>query len=871
MNWLKKSVAVSLAFSLLLAQPLSAQSRRAAPPAASEAAEYNPGPNPETKMGKEVIDLFAEQPEYMLMADALMEEQKFRYIFGLMMTRIYSYDPNSVKIFVVGQDATHIAEAAKMPGTSGFGARVQSIGNYFGVDQGLATSNAFLSTIYGQYGAFDHFFVELDKNGKPQLRQSAFVSNSLWELANGEHSQIRSQRERFWEWMIKNNPQSLDLLLFFGGAARDSFGEFLRSRGFIVETKFDPERLKNVQVPATRNVGAGGNNTFAVPLTKDGKDVYEILMKDQLEPRHLRNGRPDYSKEEVRTMAVEALKAAGPRAIELMAFTGGGLFGSGVLTAAQLGGYDLSRVYRNERDRKAGRATNSLRGLVLSDGFIVDREIAFAVSPHPSSLSRMTDQAASLALKKAFAVLQKLKDETGWRVRPDRDSSGKLRVNRWDKGLDYEYGRADIRAGYFPFGAPADARVSRADAVRLDAQTILVGTREKRTPIDREELARVKQATPADAKDPNDLWSVRPRGEESRYVFDRGPGPEIAELLVNSIDQEALFRPKRGMKKVVKGRDVTFETHGIDAYNTKSWPGSGLFGFHRGQFDGSRALILADPHGIDELNTWRAMTGSRGQYLHGLMRDLGYGEEYLVLRTAPVTMDGATAEEWEYVRKHTEAYREAAIKRALQGGTIETIFTDGEVAKAEMERILKKLRLRDITVINIERDPADPSSGIREAGQAAKAEGIGRARARITGEKADIPASHLIYLSRISEGTGEGTVVKALGKALGAVRAIVTPDWVAEQVVIPRAETLASIEKIKRKFAELRLRVESQSLPEFFKSIRSDGSFETAQERRSERRRGRVVELSEARLQRFGAVPSRAGAAGSCRSAVSGF
>ena len=145
----------------------------------SQTWEYNPGPDPTTPMGRAFIDTYAELPEYMVMSDALMDDQKFRYIFGLMMTRTY-FNPNSCKILFIGQDATHIAEAAKQPGTSGFGGRVQSIGNYFGVDQGISTTNAFMSTIKGQYGDFDSVYIEKDASGNPQLKQSAFVDNDLW-------------------------------------------------------------------------------------------------------------------------------------------------------------------------------------------------------------------------------------------------------------------------------------------------------------------------------------------------------------------------------------------------------------------------------------------------------------------------------------------------------------------------------------------------------------------------------------------------------------------------------------------------------------------------------------------------------------------
>lgn len=47
------------------------------------------------------------------------------------------------------------------------------------------------------------------------------------------------------------------------------------------------------------------------------------------------------------------------------------------------------------------------------------------------------------------------------------------------------------------------------------------------------------------------------------------------------------------------------------------------------------------------------------------MEDFGLSDKYLVLKTVRVGMDGATAEEWDVVRKRTEKYREIAVQRAL--------------------------------------------------------------------------------------------------------------------------------------------------------------------------------------------------------------
>lgn len=779
---MKKFVCFMLVFGLVFQ---STNIAWAEPVYRTEYVNYNPGPDPATPEGRALVDILAEQPEYNLMSDAVLgkDDQKFRFAFGLMMTRT-RFERNAVKILFIGQDATHIAEAAKQPGTSGFGGRVQDIGNYFGVDQGVSTTNAFLSTIKGQYGSFDHFYIEMDENNRPQLKQASFVDNGLWSIANGTDSEIRLKREAFWEWMIKNNPESLKLMIMFGGAARDAWAEFLIARGATVGTRVDAEKMSTIRVPETELKHAGGNNEFPVPVDRNGRDIYEILVGRRL----------DYSNEQDQELAQRTLREAGQRAIDMMVFSGGGVNGSGILNPAQLGGYDLEDVVIN------GRKTNSIRGLVLSDGTVVRHDLAFTMSPHPSALSKMTPADASAALKKAFERLLPLKKK-GWVIEPDTDGSGRSLRNQWHEGVDYRYGRADISPSYFEFGTPDDRRAEYAAASRLDSQVIVAGSRD-RVSFDRSLIEFAKRAVPSQLPDARENWTGRPRLPESRYNFDRGPGAEVANLILSNLDRDVIFQKKPGT-----------DGSTINDYYVKTHPEAGFFGFHRGSFENSRALILADPHGLDDWNTARALSGARGQYLNGLMHDIGFQSDYLVIKTAPVGMDGATAEEWEYVRKNTEAYREVSVKKALENGRIEMIFTDGDIAKAEMSRILRKLKVRNIRVININRDGMNPASGIVEAGREASPQ------SRVTGQMMDISRSHFPFWARIWEGTSGDRVIDAQGKNRGRVRALIVPNWVVRQRMNPLRQVTESIRKLVENLKNLGLRVPAeQSIRDFYQN-----------------------------------------------------
>ena len=82
---------------------------------------YDAGPNPNTLMGKELIDITARIPNMPEISNKLMgRNQKFRPAFGPIPWRMRQ-DENSVKMLFIGQDGTHIAEAAGRPATAGFG------------------------------------------------------------------------------------------------------------------------------------------------------------------------------------------------------------------------------------------------------------------------------------------------------------------------------------------------------------------------------------------------------------------------------------------------------------------------------------------------------------------------------------------------------------------------------------------------------------------------------------------------------------------------------------------------------------------------------------------------------------------------------
>jgi hypothetical protein len=724
--------------------------------------EYNAGPAAAGDSAAEIINLYAEQPENKFISDSLSPVQKFRYTFGAMMLRT-NFAPNSIKIFAIGQDAVDDAELVKLPGTgTGYSTRVQNIANFHGVDTSIATSNASFQTIKGQYGSFDHPYVEKGVNGKLEIKQSKFIDNYLWTIFNGKSSPIVTHREKAWEWQIKNNMKSLRLIILFGGASQDAFAEFLLKRGFKVPTRLLPSRLAKIQVPESKLEYSGGNNEFPVLQTKDGKDLYAKLLGRRL----------DYKKLEDQTAAITALKNAGQSAIDMMAFNGGGVRGSGILTAAQLGGYDLTKV-KNQN----GTQTFSLKGLRLSDGTIIDKDIAFVGSPHPTSLSTNAQQASATVT----ALFEKVKPFIGGNnaIEPDLKADGTPMVNSYARGEAFQYGRAFLPRRVVPFGAPDSILRPKASADRLGPQVLVseppskqdlraAGVRNLEEIFDAAAIEAAKNVQPVEALNENDLWAQHSRQDSTRELADPGPGAEMAKLMVENLDRSVLPSSKA--------------------------PVLGFFAHYRGTFENPKALIMYDSLDLEDRNTFRAATGARGQLLNGLMRDLGLELNQLVLTTAPVDMTGATAAELETVRKGTEGYREAVLAKVLAGSSLQVIFTDGSMAKSETSRILRKLRRSDIPVINVDRNS---DRGIVLAGTEAKSV-LNLRNARISGNPAGIPIQHLPWNSRDWERVTSGTVIEAKGAFKGKSYAIVTPNFVAQQNARPLSSTSQAVEAMKR-------------------------------------------------------------------------
>lgn len=753
---------------------------------------FDPGPSPETAMGKELIDLVATQPNMPEISKEITGDQKFRPAFGPTLWRMIQ-QPNSVKILFIGQDGTHIAEAAGRTATAGFGGRAQDFAAYFGVKNSAAFINTFAFTIRGQYSAFGAP-VFSQEGGQIKASTGSVTENGIWMMAQDQNSPMVKWRNGLIDWIIRNNRDSLKMVIVFGGSAQDSIATFIESRGGKVGSQYSAQDIaaKKIQIPEFKLESAGSNKEFPVIVDRYGKDLYAKLAGRRL----------DYKKPEDQAVVVGTygksqglLQTKAQEIAREASFSNSGVEGSGVMHPAQINGYDLNKITVGD-----GRPTVSLKGLKLSDGSVIKNDVVVAEFPHPTALSmaEMTKRgSASITIAKAMKKIEP-KIPSGWRIEADPGMK-----NEYAMGKPYTYGRTDIGPAYYDFGTPKNRMVSVSSASRMSGKPniIVVGTREKAT-FDFKQLdAASKAPAPRDVSS-SEMFNARPRSPNSRYVFDRGPSEIMAKIMKENIDMSVIGAPKKGMNP---------KSAGIAAFNIKTHPEEvGEFGHYRGTFNNPKVVILADPDGVDDIVTARALTGARGQYLQALMNDLGVKEQYLVIKTVPFGMDGATDAEWNTVLGQTSAYREKVFQEILRNGKPALILADGKYAANEIKSLAN-----GIPTVTINRVGTDNSSGIKEA--LAEISKVSPLRASsYSGSMASIPRSHLGFFSRVWEGTS-GTHVFDSTSATdkGTAFAIVAPTWSFKQKAEQSSDERRGVEQIKRQMMDQKLfKIEKETFDE---------------------------------------------------------
>jgi hypothetical protein len=766
---------------------------------------YDPGPDANTAMGRELIDIVATQPNMPGISKEMTGSQKFRPAFGPTLWRMIQ-KPNSVKILFIGQDGTHIAEAAGRTATAGFGGRAQDLAYHFGVMASSAYMNTFAFTIYGQYTAFGVPVIS-EYNGKKQVSFDSVTDNGIWMISQDLNSPMVKWRNRLIDWIIRNNKDTLKLVVLFGGAAQDAIGTYIESAGGKVGSRYSKEQLiaQKVQVPFFKSESGAANKESPVALTKKNEDVFASLSVN-IPYKDLGSMNAEKAKYaetkllEGKTKFTNGIDSMYPN----LAISNGGIGNSGVVHPAQIGGYDLRKININ------GQTTISLKNLKLTDGTTITNDILVAEFPHPTSLSasEMSNKgSASVKVGKSLEALLPMKAK-GWAIEPDPGLE-----NRFTSNKPYVYGRTDIPPDFYDFGTPNNRMVSVSSASRMSGNPniVVIGTRDRAT-FDMNKLsAATNVGRPAGIAE-DELYTARPRGKVDRYLFDMGPGEKMARIMKENLDMKAISTMKPQYVKANPG--VKPYKAGIEAFNVKSHPFDvGDFGHYRGTFVDPQVVVLADPDGLDDILTARALTGARGQYLQTLFNQLGVNDKYLVIKTVPFSMDGATDQEWKRVIYQTLNYREKIFEEVLKNRSIKMIIADGKWASL----IMPKLNKTKIPVVSIKKTGSDDHSGINEAIPFINDSLVFPRLVSGVDVMSNIPRTHLGFFSRVWEGTSGTRVFGATSPAdRGVAYAIVAPAWAyLQKPVIQSVDERASVEALKNSLKVLNLPMGNETYSDY--------------------------------------------------------
>lgn len=172
-------------------------------------AEYDAGAPADSKW----IELYGSTPNYRSFGVEILGgqpkyDEKFRWVFGPMWYR-GRLTPESVKVFVVGQEGAQDENVSNRAFTGSTGTRVQKFLNHLGIYQSYLFMNTFVYTINGQL------------EDAPEFK---------W-IEQGEGSPVVTYRHKLFDYMLETNSQTVALFMGVGRGGKSSLATWINSRG----------------------------------------------------------------------------------------------------------------------------------------------------------------------------------------------------------------------------------------------------------------------------------------------------------------------------------------------------------------------------------------------------------------------------------------------------------------------------------------------------------------------------------------------------------------------------------------------------------------------------------------------------------------
>lgn len=184
--------------------------------------EFDPGPA--TKETESWLKLFGQIPNYRSVGKYVLntDQEIFRWMMGPMWYR-GRLGKDQVKVFVIGQEGAQDENITNRAFTGSTGTRVQKFLNHLGVYESYLFLNTFVYTLGRMVfeDGFDNAGQRITKG--PHLKNYVTLEQ-VWE------SPIVQYRHALFDNVVKQNPNSLKLIIAVGGGANDSLATWINAR-----------------------------------------------------------------------------------------------------------------------------------------------------------------------------------------------------------------------------------------------------------------------------------------------------------------------------------------------------------------------------------------------------------------------------------------------------------------------------------------------------------------------------------------------------------------------------------------------------------------------------------------------------------------
>ncbi len=182
--------------------------------------DFDPGPAAEESQSW--LELYGQLPNYRSIGKAILggSEEKFRWQMGPMWYR-GRLGKNKVKVFVVGQEGAQDENVTNRAFTGSTGTRVQKFLNHLGIYESYLYMNTYVYTIKGQR----------------ITDEAEWGYKNYVALEQGAMSPIVQYRHMLFDNVIKQNPESIALLMAVGGGGKASLANWINTRSGNDECK----------------------------------------------------------------------------------------------------------------------------------------------------------------------------------------------------------------------------------------------------------------------------------------------------------------------------------------------------------------------------------------------------------------------------------------------------------------------------------------------------------------------------------------------------------------------------------------------------------------------------------------------------------